>query len=312
MMRRNPFHDGRPQLRPGAVVMVDLMAGQETGCASASLRAPSHYGQGRACPRRDRLPGPARAARAGRASRAASSKPNVIMFTTDDQTVRDMVAMPKTQALIGNAGRELPARVRLDVALLPLAGHGADRRVRAQPPASWATRRRRAATARSTTRTTCRSGCSRRATARSTSARCRTASARTDRATYVPPGWGPFNGGSGQGRVLRLHRPALRLHRLHARRERRRQDLQRRTTTRPTSTRTSRSIGSTTTSPNFPNSPLYMQVQFFAPHDPATPATEVPERLRHRAAADRRELQREERQGQARLDPRRSGGSAPG
>jgi arylsulfatase A-like enzyme len=40
----------------------------------------------------------------GEPSHAASSKPNVIMFTTDDQTVRDMIAMPKTQALIGSQG----------------------------------------------------------------------------------------------------------------------------------------------------------------------------------------------------------------
>ena len=38
----------------------------------------------------------------GEKSHAASSKPNVIMFTTDDQTLRDMVAMPRTQALIAN------------------------------------------------------------------------------------------------------------------------------------------------------------------------------------------------------------------
>jgi arylsulfatase A-like enzyme len=44
----------------------------------------------------------------GENSHAASSKPNIIMFTTDDQTVRDMVAMPKTQALIGNAGATFP------------------------------------------------------------------------------------------------------------------------------------------------------------------------------------------------------------
>src|ERR1700751_2244484 len=37
-------------------------------------------------------------------SRAASSRPNVIMFTTDDQTVRDLAFMPKTQALIANPG----------------------------------------------------------------------------------------------------------------------------------------------------------------------------------------------------------------
>src|SRR5215470_18768351 len=40
----------------------------------------------------------------GERSHAASSKPNIIMFTTDDQTVRDLVAMPKTQALIGAQG----------------------------------------------------------------------------------------------------------------------------------------------------------------------------------------------------------------
>jgi N-acetylglucosamine-6-sulfatase len=40
----------------------------------------------------------------GERSHAASGRPNIIMITTDDQTVRDMIAMPKTQALIGNAG----------------------------------------------------------------------------------------------------------------------------------------------------------------------------------------------------------------
>jgi N-acetylglucosamine-6-sulfatase len=44
----------------------------------------------------------------GESSSAASSKPNVIMFTTDDQTLRDMVAMPKTQELIGNQGASFP------------------------------------------------------------------------------------------------------------------------------------------------------------------------------------------------------------
>ena len=40
----------------------------------------------------------------GERSHAASSKPNIIMFTTDDQTVRDLIAMPKTQALLGAQG----------------------------------------------------------------------------------------------------------------------------------------------------------------------------------------------------------------
>jgi N-acetylglucosamine-6-sulfatase len=40
----------------------------------------------------------------GEAARAASSKPNVILITTDDQTVRDMLALPRTEALIGESG----------------------------------------------------------------------------------------------------------------------------------------------------------------------------------------------------------------
>ena len=40
----------------------------------------------------------------GEHSRAASAKPNVILFVTDDQTVRDMLALPRTQAHIGGGG----------------------------------------------------------------------------------------------------------------------------------------------------------------------------------------------------------------
>ena len=41
----------------------------------------------------------------GERSHAAHGEaPHVVMITTDDQTVRDMVAMPQTQALIGAAG----------------------------------------------------------------------------------------------------------------------------------------------------------------------------------------------------------------
>jgi arylsulfatase A-like enzyme len=40
----------------------------------------------------------------GEDSRAASAKPNVILFVTDDQTVRDMLALPRTQAHIGGGG----------------------------------------------------------------------------------------------------------------------------------------------------------------------------------------------------------------
>jgi N-acetylglucosamine-6-sulfatase len=40
----------------------------------------------------------------GEQSKAASLKPNIIVFTTDDQTVRDMLALPRTQAHIGGGG----------------------------------------------------------------------------------------------------------------------------------------------------------------------------------------------------------------
>src|SRR5688572_10228385 len=40
----------------------------------------------------------------GDRSHAASAKPNVIVFVTDDQTLRDMLALPRTQSLIGGSG----------------------------------------------------------------------------------------------------------------------------------------------------------------------------------------------------------------
>jgi arylsulfatase A-like enzyme len=44
----------------------------------------------------------------GERSEAASAKPNVIVITTDDQTARDMIALPQTQNLIGAAGASFP------------------------------------------------------------------------------------------------------------------------------------------------------------------------------------------------------------
>ena len=212
--------------------------------------------------------------------------------------------MPKTQALIGSPGRELPARLRLDVALLPVA------RSRCRPAStpttttSSATRRRRAATASSTTRTTCRSGCSGRLPHdphRQDAERLR----HRDERDLRPAGLGPVQRRQRglEGRVLRLHQA------------------------RPPPTPTSPSTRTASLKPYTPddyqtnvyggprgrpdrqplhepsNDPLYMQVQFFAPHDPATPETKYQNAFATTPAADRRELQREERQGQARLDP---------
>ena len=70
------------------------MTGHETGCASASPAAHPRI------TRRGALVLAGIACLAllvllvrGERSHAASSKPNVIMFTTDDQTVRDLIAM---------------------------------------------------------------------------------------------------------------------------------------------------------------------------------------------------------------------------
>jgi arylsulfatase A-like enzyme len=40
----------------------------------------------------------------GQGSHAASAQPNVVLITTDDQTVRDMIALPATQALVAGHG----------------------------------------------------------------------------------------------------------------------------------------------------------------------------------------------------------------
>ena len=209
----------------------------------------------------------------GEKTRAASSKPNVIMFTTDDQTFRDMAVMTKTQALIGNQGASFlhayasdplccPSRVTVQTGdyahntgvlgnTPPAGGYSSFNDKNDLPVWLQADGYR-----------TIHIGKMPNGFGEVTNADLRSA------------GLGPVQRrqrrGS-KGRVLRLHRAALRLHRLHPRPERRRQDVLDRPTTRRTSTPTSRSTGSTTTSPTSPNTPLYMQVQFFAPHDPATP-----------------------------------------
>jgi arylsulfatase A-like enzyme len=47
-------------------------------------------------------------AHGGADARAQSGAPNVVVLTTDDQTVRDMIAMPQTQGLIGGQGASFP------------------------------------------------------------------------------------------------------------------------------------------------------------------------------------------------------------
>jgi len=160
----------------------------------------------------------------GETSSAASSKPNVIMFTTDDQTVRDMAVMPKTQALIGNSGATFLHAYASD----PLCCRpGSRSRPVSTPttPASSAIPRHRADTAPSTTRTTYPCGCRPAATERSTSARCRTAS--VNPGLEAPPTFLRAGDRSPEGSdrprrasSLRFHRAALLLHGVHSRPER--------------------------------------------------------------------------------------------
>jgi arylsulfatase A-like enzyme len=210
----------------------------------------------------------------GEPSHAASGKPNIIMFTTDDQTVRDMVAMPKTQALIGNQGATFPhafvsmslccpSRVTVQTGQYahnhgvmgntpPQGGYGRFNDKNDLPVWLQAAGYR-----------TIHIG------------KMPNGFGEVTGQTYVPPGWGPFLGGIGptsKGEFYGFIGP-------------------------PSSytgfTLDENGVDKTYSSDdystdvyadlavdridnhltNFPNNPFYMQVQFFAPHDPATPAT---------------------------------------
>jgi arylsulfatase A-like enzyme len=211
----------------------------------------------------------------GETSSAASSKPNVIMFTTDDQTFRDMQVMPKTQTLIGNAGATFlhayasdplccPSRVTVQTGEYahntgvlgntpPQGGYQSFNDKNDLPV--WLQ-----------------------------SAGYRTihigkmpngfGEANVGGPTYVPPGWGPYAGGIGplsKGEFYGFLGPPSSY-----------------TGFTLDENGTEKAYGPDDYSTdvygdlaverinnhlsNFPNSPLYMQVQFFAPHDPATPA----------------------------------------
>ena len=208
----------------------------------------------------------------GETSRAASGKPNVIMFTTDDQTFRDMAFMTKTQALIGNQGASFLHAYASDPLCCPS-------RVSVQtgeyahntgvlgntPPAggyqSFNDKNDLPVWLQADGYRTIHIG------------KMPNGFGEVTNQTYVPPGWGPFNGGTGSNSKGEFYGFLG-----------------------PPSSYTGFTLdengADVTYSPddysttvygdlavdrinnhltNFPNSPLYMQVQFFAPHDPATP-----------------------------------------
>ena len=211
----------------------------------------------------------------GEQSHAASSKPNIIMFTTDDQTVRDMIAMPKTQALIGNAGASFPhAFVSMSLCCpsrvtVQTGQYAHNHGVMGNTPPQG--------------------GYSRFNDKNDLPVWLQSAGYRTIHIgkmpngfgengtgpTYVPPGWGPFAGGTGaasKGEFFGFIGPPSSY-----------------TAFTLDENGVDKTFGADDYSTdvygdlavdridnhlaNHSSSPFYMQVQFFAPHDPATPAT---------------------------------------
>jgi N-acetylglucosamine-6-sulfatase len=247
------------------------MAGHETGCASASPAAHPRITRGGALV----LAGIASLALLamlvrGEPSKAASSKPNIIMFTTDDQTVRDLAAMPKTQALLGAQGANFlhsyvsmslccPSRITVQTGEYahnhhvmgntpPQGGYGVFNDKNDLPV--WLQR---------AGYRTIHIG------------KMPNGFGTETNETYVPPGWGPFNGGAGRGEFYAFIKPASAYFGF---------DLDENGVLSqypPDAYQTDvyadlavDRIDAHFT--NHANDPLYMQVQFFAPHDPADPA----------------------------------------
>jgi N-acetylglucosamine-6-sulfatase len=206
----------------------------------------------------------------GEKSHAASSKPNIIMFTTDDQTVRDLAAMPKTMALIGNQGANFPhAYVSMSLCCpsrvtVQTGEYAHNHGVMGNTPPQG--------------------GYSVFNDKNDLPVWLQQAGYRTihigkmpngfgteTNETYVPPGWGPYQGGNGPGEFYAFIKPASAyfgfaldengtLHQYGA------DDYQ---------TDVYADLAVDRIDAHFTDhasQPLYMQVQFFAPHDPADPA----------------------------------------
>jgi N-acetylglucosamine-6-sulfatase len=205
----------------------------------------------------------------GETSQAASSKPNIIMFTTDDQTVRDLVAMPKTMSLIASQGANFPhayvsmslccpSRITVQTGEYahnhhvmgntpPQGGYGVFNDKNDLPV--WL---------QQAGYRTIQVG------------KMPNGFGTETNETYVPPGWGPYNGGSGPGEFYGFIKPAsayfgFDLDENGVLKQYSADDYQ---------TDVYADIATERIDAHFTNhstQPLYMQVQFFAPHDPANP-----------------------------------------
>jgi len=206
----------------------------------------------------------------GETSHAANGKPNVIMFTTDDQTVRDLIAMPKTQALIGSQGANFP-HAYVSMALccpsrvtVQTGQYAHNHHVMGNTPPQG--------------------GYSQFNDRNDLPVWLQTVGYRTihvgkmpngfgieTNETYVPPGWGPFSNGNGTGEFYAFIKPnssyfGFSLDENGVLKQYDSDDYQ---------TDVYADIAVDRLESHFTThsgSPLYMQVQFFAPHDPATPA----------------------------------------
>jgi arylsulfatase A-like enzyme len=201
---------------------------------------------------------------------ANGSRPNIIMFTTDDQTVRDMIAMPKTQALIGSAGANFPhAYVSMSLCCpsrvtVQTGQYAHNHHVMGNTPPQG--------------------GYSQFNDKNDLPVWLQTAGYRTihigkmpngfgteTNETYVPSGWGPFNGGNGPGEFYGFIKPSsayfdFALDENGNLKQYGPGDYQ---------TDVYADIAADRIAAHYTKhsgSPLYMQVQFFAPHDPANSA----------------------------------------
>ncbi|MGA8219188.1 MAG: sulfatase [Solirubrobacterales bacterium] len=211
----------------------------------------------------------------GESSSAAGGKPNVIMFTTDDQTVRDMMVMPKTQALIGDAGASFqhayasdplccPSRVTVQTGEYahntgvlgntpPNGGYSSFNDKNDLPLWLQATGYRTIHIGKMPNGF---------------------GEPQVGGSGYVPPGWGPFAGGNGpasRGEFYGFVGPpssytGFTLDENGVEKTYGPDDYSTDVYADLAVDRINHHLAA------FPNNPLYMQVQFFGPHDPATPA----------------------------------------
>jgi arylsulfatase A-like enzyme len=212
--------------------------------------------------------------RGGEEARGQSSKPNVIMFTTDDQTLRDMIAMPRTTNLIGGQGTNFqrafvsfplccPSRVSVQTGQYAHNHH-----VLGNTPPSG--------------------GYQRFNDANDLPVWLQTAGYRTiqigkmpngfpapNGPNYVPPGWGPFLGDVNplsKGEFYGFIGPGssyfgFQLNENGIVKQYDSDEYQTDVYADIAVDRIDNHVA------HFSNQPLYMQVQFFAPHDPNQPAT---------------------------------------